>query len=69
MPKYRVLVQPSGLINGTPWPAVGGVIELPAVVGEVMPELVAADESTEECRPAPTAGVEKRPARKRVAKP
>ena len=63
MPKYRVLAQPSGLINGYPWPAVGELIDLPSVVA--MPEL----EAVEEIRPASTAGVEKRPARKRVAKP
>lgn len=63
MPKYRVLTQPIGLINGYPWPAAGEVIELSAVVN--MPEL----EAVEEIRPSIEAGVEKRPARKRVAKP
>ena len=67
MPKYRVITPISGLINGAPWPAIGGVIDLPSVVGEAMPELIGVEEV--EARPGSTAGVEKRPARKRVAKP
>lgn len=67
MPKYRVTSPVGGLVNGREWPAVGGEIEFASSV--VMPELALVDEANEESRPAPTASVEKRPARKRVAKP
>lgn len=31
--KVRIKVQPSGLINGVEWPAAGGEIDVPDVVG------------------------------------
>jgi hypothetical protein len=64
MPKYRVLTQPSGLINGSPWPPAGGILEVSALMSGPHIELIEADEIEE--RPAAGA-VEKRPARTRRA--
>lgn len=36
MPKYKVKVQPLGLLNSYPWPEVGESIELPKDVGDPM---------------------------------
>lgn len=36
MVKVRVLVRPSGCLNGRDWPEVGEVLELPAVVADGM---------------------------------
>ncbi len=60
MAKVRILVQPTGCINGAEWPEVGKTIDLPDVVADGM----ASDGSVEivkvEKRPAATKGVEKR---------
>jgi len=34
--RYTVKVQPTGLLNGDPWPAVGEAVDLPDDVGEAM---------------------------------
>lgn len=64
MAKVRVLVQPTGCINGNYWPEVGGELELPDQVAEDMAaagwvEVVKAVKKVEK-RPASTAKVEKR---------
>ncbi|HEY9494602.1 MAG TPA: hypothetical protein VIR15_07100 [Intrasporangium sp.] len=62
MPKVRIKVRPSGLINGREWPKVGEVLDLPAVVVESMGDAL---EPVKAEKPADKA--EKRPAsRKRV---
>jgi hypothetical protein len=69
MPKYKVLVQPSGLINGVPWPEVGETVELDEAVADAMVgaghlEAVKAEPKKTaekvETRPAAKAGEEKR---------
>lgn len=69
MPKYKVLVQPSGLINGHPWPEVGETVELDKSAADAMVEAghlepvkapVKAAEKKAETRPASKAGEEKR---------
>jgi hypothetical protein len=70
MPKYKVLVQPSGLINGVPWPEVGETVELDEALAEAMVgagHLEAAKDEPKkgaekkvETRPAAKAGEEKR---------
>ena len=62
MPKVRIKVRPSGLINGREWPKVGEVLDLPAVVVESMGDAL---EPVKAEKPVDKA--EKRPAsRKRV---
>lgn len=57
--KVRIKVQPSGLLNGTAWPAVGEEIDLPQHVAESM--AASGDvELVKETRPAPKKGVETR---------
>ena len=70
MPKVRVKVRPSGLINGREWPKAGEVIDLPAVVVESMGdalEPVKAEKPADrvEKRPATADKVEKRGTRGR----
>lgn len=62
--KVRIIHQPSGLLNGQPWPEAGETIDLPdataegmAAVGHV--EIVKSAAKVEK-RPAPSAKVEKR---------
>lgn len=63
MPKYRIKERPIGPINGQPWPAVGEVLDLPAVVGDGMPGLErVATQPAPESRPARVGDEEKRPA-------
>lgn len=69
--KVRIIVRPSGLLNGQEWPEVGKTIDLPKAVAEGMArvgdvEIVAAEkaEKPAEKRPASTAGVEKRTQKK-----
>lgn len=64
MAKVRILVRPTGCINGADWPEVGKTIELPDVVADGMVsdgsvEIVKAVKAVEK-RPAATKGVEKR---------
>ena len=64
MARWRVKVQPSGLINGVPWPDVGEDVELPDSVAEDMAEagwveqVKAAGKGKTEKRPASKAGEE-----------
>jgi hypothetical protein len=63
--RVRVKVQPSGLINGVPWPDVGEEVELPDSVAEDMAasgwvEHVKAGKGKAEKRPASKAGEEQR---------
>lgn len=74
MTKVRILVRPSGLINGVDWPAVDEVMDLDDAVAEGMaaagvvevvkdkPKTPAKKQAAAkvETRPAPTKGVEKR---------
>lgn len=69
--KVRITYPQTGLINGRPWPPVGGTIDLPDHVADGM----IANEHAErvggkvETRPAPTEDVETREApAKRAAK-
>ena len=72
--KVRIIVQPSGCLNGSYWPAAGELIDLPDAVAEDMiaagqVEKARAAAPKVETRPAPTAVVEKRgTAKKAVAK-
>lgn len=34
--KVRIVVQPTGLINGEPWPAAGEEVDVPEAVAEAM---------------------------------
>ncbi len=63
MAKFRVVVRPSGLINGREWPEVGEVIELPEAVGVDMSEAGTLEAVKVEKRPASTKGVETRKTR------
>ena len=67
MAKVQVVIQPSGLLNGSPWPEPGETVDLPDDVAEVMAKAgnvkavakkVAAEKV--ETRPAPSTGVETR---------
>jgi hypothetical protein len=58
MPKYEVVVQPSGLLNGSEWPAAGESIDLPEAVGDGMVESGDLKKASE-----------KAPAKKAAAKP
>jgi len=65
MAKFRVLVAPTGCLNGSYWPEAGETVELPEAVGAGMVEagaLEAVKESAPkvEKRPTPKAGVETR---------
>lgn len=69
MPKYKVVVQPSGLLNGHPWPEAGESVDLDKSVGDPMVEAghleaakapAKAAEKKVETRPASKAGEEKR---------
>lgn len=76
----RIIEQPSGLLNGVAWPAAGETIDLPDEVAEGMigagqvervkeqakpaKKAAAKPPSAEEKRPASTAKVEKRAAKK-----
>lgn len=72
MAKVKILVQPSGLINGVEWPEAGETIDVPEVVAVSMAEaghveIVKPAAKTEkvEKRPASTEAVEKRGTRGR----
>jgi hypothetical protein len=77
MAKVQVVIQPTGLLNGSPWPEPGETVDLPDDVAEEMTKAghvkavakKAAAEKVEK-RPAPSAGVETRkaPAKKAAAK-
>lgn len=56
--RVRILIQPTGLLNGREWPAVGEEIDLPDVVAA---DLCAAKHAEPIARPAAEAA-EKRPA-------
>lgn len=65
--KVRIVVRPTGLLNGREWPDVGGTIDLPDVVADGMAasghvEAVSKDAKTlkVETRPANTDDVETR---------
>lgn len=65
MPKYKVLVQPSGLVNGYPWPEAGQDVELDEAAAQSMVDAgqiaaVGAGERDVETRPAATTGEEQR---------
>lgn len=73
MAKVRIIVRPTGCINGRDWPEAGEMIDLPDAVAEAMAEAghvetvkVAAKPAEKvEKRPAPTEAVEKRGTRGR----
>jgi hypothetical protein len=56
--KVRIVVQPTGLINGQPWAPVGEEMDLPEAVVEAMKD--AGYLEVVETRPAAKKGVEKR---------
>lgn len=61
--KVRVLIPPTGIYNGRPWPAKGETIDLPDHVAEGMigaGNVERVEEPKVEKRPASTKGVEKR---------
>lgn len=59
--RYEVLVQPSGCINGQPWPEVGGTLEVAAdLSGMVEAGLLKPVKPKVEKRPATRKGVEAR---------
>ena len=71
MPKYKVKVQPSGLLNGKLWPEAGETVDLPDAVAEAMVKAgdlaedkpakkAAAKKDESEKRPAANADVETR---------
>jgi hypothetical protein len=73
MAKVRILVRPSGLINGVEWPEVGQTIDLPDAVADGMVKVgdvervaakKAAPEKKVEKATAPEAKVEKRTEKK-----
>lgn len=64
MARYEVLVQPSGCINGQPWPEVGGTLEVAAdlsgMVEAGLLKPVKGEKPKVEKRPATRKGVEAR---------
>lgn len=60
MARVRVVVQPTGCINGSYWPEVGGELELPDAVAEDMAAAGWLEVVKVEKRPASKAKVEKR---------
>lgn len=60
--KVRIVVRPSGLLNGRDWPEVGEEMELNDTVAEGMIEAGLLEAVTEK-RPASKANVEKRDAK------
>ena len=74
MAKVEIVLQPSGLLNGVPWPEPGETVDLPDDVAEAMTKAghvkpagkKAAAEKVEK-RPAPSADVESRQAAKKAA--
>lgn len=69
--KVRIIVRPTGLLNGAEWPEAGQTIDLPKAVAEGMAEagdveIVAAKSGDKQAekRPASQAGVEKRTQKK-----
>ena len=60
MAKVRILVRPTGCINGTVWPQVGETTDLPAPVAHDMAAAGTVEVVKVEKRPASTAKVEKR---------
>lgn len=69
--RVRIIVRPTGLLNGQEWPAVGQTIDLPKVVAEGMAEagdvevvVEKASEKPAEKRPERQAAVEKRAEKK-----
>jgi len=66
MSKFTVKVQPSGLLNGLPWPAVGETVDLPDGVAEAMVEAkhLTRVEKTAKKAAAKPDDAEKRPAAK-----
>lgn len=68
MPKYRIVTRPTGLLNAQPWPEVGETIDLPAAVGDGMPELEPAAGAKVETRPAVNPKAETRAAKKSASK-
>jgi hypothetical protein len=57
--KVRVVTQPSGLLNGRPWPAAGEEVDLPADVADSMADAGAVERVVEK-RPASKRGTETR---------
>ena len=64
MAKVEVVTQPSGLLNGRPWPEVGESLELPDVVAESMVEAGWVKDVKPAAKTAAADKVEKRPAAK-----
>lgn len=76
--KVRIIVRPTGLLNGQEWPEVGGTIDLPKAVADGMIEAghveavgekkaekkAEAPPKSEEKRPASQSGAEKRAEKK-----
>lgn len=60
MAKVRILVRPTGSINGAEWPEVGKTVDLPDVVAEGMASAGDVEIVKVEKRPAANKGVEKR---------
>lgn len=60
MAKVRILVRPTGTINGAEWPEVGKTIDLPDAVAEGMASAGDVELVKVEKRPAPKKRVETR---------
>lgn len=64
MAKVKIVTQPSGCINGMPWPEAGKTMDLPDVVAEGMAEAghveIVGKSKKVEKRPASDKDVEKR---------
>jgi hypothetical protein len=60
MSKVRILVRPTGCLNGAVWPQVGETTDLPDAVAQDMASAGTVEVVKVEKRPAPTAKVEKR---------
>lgn len=70
--KIRIVNQPTGLLNGKPWPEPNDIMEVPDVVGSDLCASGAAEavslRGDKESRPAPDNGVETRSTRSRAKK-
>lgn len=64
MSKFTVKVQPLGLLNGQPWPAVGETVDLPDEVGEGMVAAKHLEKTSAKKAAAKPDAAEKRPAPK-----
>jgi hypothetical protein len=62
MAKYKVKVQPSGLINTAPWPAAGETVDLPESIGDAMVDAGTLESLSKAKKTAKAQKVEKRPA-------